>query len=230
MAGVVNTLAGGGSLLTVPLLVVVGLPGTLANGTNRVGILLQTGFASAGFWAQGRSGLRHALPVLAPACLGALIGAGFGSHLPDAVFERVFGVIMLLLLVPLIRGFRPSGNPRSHPAWLRVLVFFGIGLYAGSFQAGTGFLLLFALSFGGYDLVEANSIKVVMAFCFVALALPVFLAAGEVAWPQALCLGSGFAVGGAAGSRIAVRGGEKIIRPVLAVAVVALAIRMFGLY
>jgi uncharacterized membrane protein YfcA len=228
VAGVVNTLAGGGSLLTVPLLVLTGLPGTLANGTNRVGVLLQTGFASLGFRAQGVGSVGEALPVLLPSAAGAVIGAAVASHLPDAVFERVFGVLMLVLLVPLLRGMRPRRRRRRAPPWLRGLVFFGIGLYAGSFQAGTGFLLLFALSFGGFDLVKANSIKVLVAFCFVVLALPVFLLAGEVAWPQALCLGSGFAVGGAAGSRIAVRGGEKVIRPVLAVTVVALALRMIG--
>lgn len=110
------------------------------------------------------------------------------------------------------------------------LLFFAIGLYGGAFQAGVGILLVFAISYAGYDLVRTNSIKVVVIFATTLFAVPVFIAANQVAWPEALVLAIGFAAGGALGSRIAVRGGERVIRPVLAIAVVALAGRMFGLY
>jgi len=230
VAGIVNTLAGGGSLLTVPLLVLMGLPGTLANGTNRVGVLIQNGVAVWGFRAQGISGIPHATRVLLPVAAGALLGAMTASRLPDTTFERLFGGIMLVLLFPTLRGSRPRLPAREHPAWLRTAVFFGIGLYGGAFQAGVGLLLLFALSFGGFDLVQANSIKVVLNFCFTLLTIPVFLAAGQIAWLAAVCLGAGFAAGGALGSHLAVRGGERLIRPVLAAAVLALAGRMVGLY
>ncbi len=230
-AGVVNTLAGGGSLLTVPLLVLVGLPGTVANGTNRVGILVQNGIAAWGFRAQGVSGVQGAGPLLVPVAVGALVGAAVASRLPDALFERLFGAAMLVLLVPTL--WRPRvrvAEPGARPGWLTALVFLGIGLYGGAFQAGVGILLVFALSFAGLDLVRANSVKVVVNFCFTLLALPVFLAAGQVAWPQALALAGGYALGGGLGARLAVRGGERLIRPVLGVAVVALAGRMLGVY
>jgi len=233
VAGVVNTLAGGGSLLTVPLLVLVGLPGTVANGSNRVGILVQNGIAALGFRAQGVSGLRGSAPLLAPVAAGALLGAGAASQLPDALFERVFGVIMLVLLVPTLwrpRALRAAETPGPARRILAPLAFFGIGLYGGAFQAGVGLLLVFALSLAGLDLVRANSVKVVVNFGLTLLALPVFLAAGQVAWPEALTLAAGYACGGAAGARLAVRGGERLIRPVLAVSVVALAGRMLGLY
>ncbi len=230
VAGVVNTLAGGGSLLTVPLLVFVGLPGTLANGTNRVGVLVQNGIAAWSFRAQGVSGIRTAAPILLPVMLGALVGAWFAARLPDDVFERVFGVLMLLLLVPTLVPRQPSEQPRHATTPVRWLIFLGIGLYGGAFQAGVGILLVFALSWAGFDLVRSNSAKVVVNFCFTALALVVFLAEGLVAWPEALVLAAGFAAGGALGARMAVRGGERLIRPVLAIAVVAMAGRMFGLY
>lgn len=232
-AGIVNTLAGGGSLLTVPLLVLTGLPGTVANGTNRVGVMIQNGVAAWGFRAQGVSGLSGALPVLAPVAAGALLGAGVASQLSDAAFERAFGVLMLVLLIPTLRRPRapaPGETPRALPPLARVLIFLAIGLYGGAFQAGVGILLIFALSYSGLDLVRTNSIKVVVNFCFTLLAIPVFMAAGQVAWPEACVLGLGFAAGGLLGSRLAVRGGERLIRPVLAVAVVALAGRMVGLY
>ena len=148
-AGVVNTLAGGGSLLTVPLLTFVGLPGTLANGTNRVGILIQNGVASWGFWREGVPGVRAAAPLIAPVAGGALLGAYGISRVDDALFERLFGVVMLVLLVPTLRsagGANGAGHARPLPGWLRVLLFFGIGLYGGAFQAGVGILLIYGVS------------------------------------------------------------------------------------
>jgi len=234
LAGIVNTLAGGGSLLTVPLLVLLGLPGTLANGTNRVGIVIQNAVATWGFRAQGVSGIRAAVPVLIPVALGSLVGALAISQVSNELFERLFGAVMLILLVPTLR--RPSpragseADPRVRSSLTTSLLFFAIGLYGGAFQAGVGILLVFAISYAGYDLVRTNSIKVVVIFATTLFAIPVFITANQVAWLEALVLAVGFAAGGALGSRIAVRGGERVIRPVLAAAVIALAGRMFGLY
>lgn len=231
-AGVVNTLAGGGSLLTVPLLTFVGLPGTIANGTNRVGIVIQNGVASWGFWREGVPGVRAAAPLVGPVALGALLGAYGISQVDDALFERLFGLVMLVLLVPTLRG---GGAGRelaatTMPSWLRTLLFFGIGLYGGAFQAGVGILLIYGISWSGVDLVRTNSMKVVINFCFTLLVLPIFVFSNQIDWGAALVLGAGFAMGGLVGPRLAVRGGERLIRPVLGVSVVALAGRMLGLY
>ena len=234
LAGIVNTLAGGGSLLTVPLLVLLGLPGTLANGTNRVGIVVQNAVATWGFRRQGVSGIRAAIPVLIPVALGSLVGAFAISRVSSELFERLFGLVMLILLVPTLRRPPSRSEPGAErPPRSRLvasLLFFAIGLYGGAFQAGVGILLVFAISYAGYDLVRTNSIKVVVIFATTLVAVPVFIAAHQVAWAPALVLAVGFAAGGELGSRIAVRGGERVIRPVLAVAVLALAGRMFGLY
>ena len=234
LAGIINTLAGGGSMLTVPLLVLLGLPGTLANGTNRVGIVIQNGVAAWGFRRQGVSGIRAAVPVLIPVALGSLVGAFAISRVSSELFERLFGLVMLILLVPTLRRPASRGEPGAdRPPRSRLgafLLFFAIGLYGGAFQAGIGILLVFAISYAGYDLVRTNSIKVVVIFATTLIAVPVFIVAHQVAWAPALVLAVGFAAGGELGSRIAVRGGERVIRPVLAVAVLALAGRMFGLY
>jgi uncharacterized membrane protein YfcA len=234
LAGIVNTLAGGGSLLTVPLLVVVGLPGTTANGTNRVGILIQSLIATRGFRAGGVSGLPSALPLLVPVLAGSALGAFAVSQAPDAVFERLFGVLMLVVLVPTLRRAPPGTGPglpeTARSPWLRALVFFGIGLYGGAFQAGVGIALLFALAHLGVDLVRANAIKMVVVASLTAVALPVFVAEQQIAWLPAAALASGYAAGGALGARLAIRRGERLIRPVLAASVLALAGRMLGLY
>jgi uncharacterized membrane protein YfcA len=113
---------------------------------------------------------------------------------------------------------------------LRFAAFFAIGVYGGAFQAGVGVLLLAVLSLAGLDLVRSTQIKTALNTCFTLLALPVFLWAGQIVWPEALALGAGFTAGGALGARAAVRGGARVIRPLLAIAVIALAGRMLGLY
>ncbi len=234
VAGVANTLAGGGSLLTVPLLVMLGLPGPVANGTNRVGVLLGSAVATWRLTALGASGARGAAPLIVPSALGALLGAAGVVQLPAEWFNRIFGVLMLVLLVPTLRGTalaRADDAPaRPWPAPLRAVVFFLVGIYGGAFQAGVGVLMLSLLTLAGVELVRSTHIKTALNTCFTLLALPVFWLAGQIVWPEALALGAGFAAGGALGARIAIRSGARAIRPVLAVAVVALAGRMLGLY
>ena len=231
VAGVVNTLAGGGSLLTIPILVLAGLPGTIANGTNRVGILLQNVVAVWGFRSEGVSEIRQALPVLLPVGIGSVLGATWAASLSDAIFERVFAVAMLLLLVPMLRGGKRGET--DAPPWstaTRAIVFFTIGVYGGALQAGVGIVLLFALHRSGMDLVRANALKVVVIAALTAVAVPVFILEGQVAWWPAALLAAGYSIGAAAGARIAVRGGERVIRPVLVASVIALSGRMFGIY
>lgn len=234
VAGVINTLAGGGSMLTVPILVLMGLPGPVANATNRVGVLVQNLTSTVAFQAQGIRNSGSSLAILIPAALGAIVGAIIASRMSAELFERVFGVLMLVVLVPLLRRSKPKADPDealpTRPVWLEGLIYFGIGIYGGAFQIGVGVLLIVTLSFAGMNLVRANSIKVLVVLCFTAFALPVFIAADLIVWPTALVLAAGFAAGGALGARLAVRGGDRLIRPVLAVAVVALAGRMLGLY
>ncbi len=231
IAGIVNAMAGGGSLLTVALLnVFVGLPGLVANGTNRVGVLVQNASSVAGYRKEGISGLKRALPVIVPVTAGSLIGALLVSSVADAAFERIFGVLMIPLVFLSLRTPRSTGKHTSwHPA-LTAAVFFGIGLYGGAFQAGVGLLIVIALSRSGLDLVNANAVKVVVILVLTAIAVPVFIARGQVDWGFAAVLAVGFAVGGWVGARIAVRGGDRVIRPVLISAVIALAGRMIGLY
>jgi len=104
VAGVINTLAGGGSLLSVPLLFFLGLPGDVANGTNRVGVLARNATAMRGFQRAGLPGPRLALPVLAAVLPGSWAGAWLTSRLDATAFERLFGLVMVALLIPTLRG------------------------------------------------------------------------------------------------------------------------------
>lgn len=233
VAGVINTLAGGGSLITVPLLVMLGLPATTANGTNRIGVLFQNAVAIWRFRREGLDGLRGAGPVLLPVLIGSLVGAEMASRMSAELFRQVFGVAMIALLYPMLRRSPKrdaidNESPRSR--WLNRLIFFGIGLYGGAIQAGVGLFLIAALARSGLDLVRANAIKVVLIGALTLVAVPVFIVHGQVDWAPATALVVGFALGGEVGARAAVLGGERLIRPVLVLAVVAMSGRMLGLY
>jgi uncharacterized membrane protein YfcA len=234
-AGTVNTLAGGGSLLTVPALVLLGLPGTLANGTNRVGVLASNLVAARRFRLAGVSGAREALPVLLPAAVGAALGALAISRVADDDFERLYGLVMLALVVPMLRPPRASpgdasASRRRVGPWLSGALFFAVGLYGGAIQAGVGLAFVAALSYAGYDLVRASAIKVLVIASYTLVAVTVFAFEGRIVWGPALALATGFALGGEVGARLAIGGGERAIRIAIALAVVALAGRMLGLY
>lgn len=229
-AGIVNAMAGGGSSLTVPLLVLAGVPGNDANGSNRVGILASNIATAWSFHQQGVTAYREAAPILIPVVTGSLVGSLAVSQLADDTFETVFGLLMLPIIVLSIRKPRPRLDDNTWTPLTIVVVFFVIGVYGGAVQAGVGLVLLGALTHTGFDLVKANVVKVLVTLVVTAAALPVFIIQGKVRWAPALLLAAGLSVGGWLGARLAVRGGDRIIRLVMVLAGVGLAGRLLGLY
>ena len=228
-AGFVNTLAGGGSLLTLPVLMLAGLPAHLANGTNRVAVLLQSLTGAAFFDREGRLDRTGIVPLMGPTFLGALGGAATAAYLPGDVLKPVLLVAMILIALTLLfwpdvlapeSGGRALGLGETRSGWW---VLGAIGFYGGFAQAGVGILLLAAL--GGilrYDLVRANALKLLLVAGLTSLALAVFLFAGQVRWLPGLVL----ALGMVAGARLAVgfamgSGREGLRRFVLVTAIVS---------
>ncbi len=231
LAGVINSMAGGGSLLTVPLLSLAGVDGLAANGTNRVAVLFQTITAGIGFHQGDVRPYNITKRLLPPALVGGLLGALLVSQLDDDIFERTFGFLMIPLLILSLWKPKPDATPEPWSRWVEWGVFFGIGFYAGAIQAGAGLILLLVLRRAGFDLLRGNAIKTHLIIGISGLvALPVFLWNGQVEWLPAIVLSLGSAAGGYVGARVATKGGEKIIKPVLVVAVLALSGRMIGLY
>ena len=229
-AGGINAVAGGGSTLTVPLLVLAGVPGNAANGSNRIGILTSTAAAAASFSRLGVKGLAHTGPVIVPVVLGSLVGSTAISQLTDGAFETLFGLLMIPLIILAIRKPKARLDGPTWPRWLTVVVFFGIGIYGGAIQAGVGLVMLAALTRAGYDLITANHIKVLVNLVVTTVALPVFILNGQIRWIPALVLAAGFTAGGWFGAHFAVKGGEKWIRVAMVIATVILAGSLLGLY
>ncbi len=230
VAGAINAAAGGGSILTVPLLVLAGVPGNQANASNRVGILTSNAAAATAFRRLGVRGLRRSLLVLVPMLSGSFVGSTLVTRLTDGQFERAFGLIMLPIVFLSIRPPRVRHGGRPWPKPVTVAVFLAVGIYAGAFQAGVGLLMVGALAHAGYDLVAANNVKVVANLLVTIVALPVFILDGQVVWAPALVLAAGFTAGGYMGAHAAVKGGDRLIRIVMVGAALLLAGKLLGFY
>ncbi|MEQ8436845.1 MAG: TSUP family transporter [Ilumatobacter fluminis] len=229
-AGVINTMAGGGSALTVPLLVLAGVPGNQANGSNRVGILAASASAVLSFRSSKATSLDGSSKVLLPTVIGSVIGSVAISQIADDTFETVFGVLMIPIVILTVVKPKPKLEVEPWPAWVTFAVFLGIGMYGGAFQAGVGLVLLTALTRAGYDLVTANNIKVFINLVVTAIALPVFIINGDVVWGPALILAAGFLAGGWFGAKLAVKGGEQLVRIFMIVAALYLAGSLIGVW
>jgi uncharacterized membrane protein YfcA len=230
-AGLINVVAGGGSFLTLPVLIFLGLPATLANGTNRVAIVLQNVVAVRGFHRHRVLPWRWALAASVPAVAGAVAGTWAALVIGDEAFEKVLALLMVAislwtLLAPGRRD--PAGAPERSP-WSPGLVaaFFAIGVYGGFVQAGVGFLLLAATTWAGLDLVRGNAVKVLAILVFTVVSLAIFGAQGEVDWPAGLVLGAGSVVGGQLGVHLTVLKGHRWVKAVVTAAVIVFAVLLW---
>lgn len=234
--GFVNTLAGSGSLITLPLLIFLGLPANVANGTNRVGVLLQNMTALSSFRRQGVLDIRGGLKLIGPAIVGALIGAQIAVNLNEQLMRRAIGALMVVMLVIIL--IRPKRWLEGHaetlterPGLGQLLLFFAIGMYGGFIQAGVGIFLLSALVLSvGYDLVRATAVKVLIIFAFNIFALGIFVWNGQVWWGMGFLLAIGNAFGGWLAARLAVEQGAEFVRWLLIVIVVVSAAQLLGLF
>jgi len=232
VAGYINTLAGSGSLLTLPLLIFIGLPPGVANGTNRVAIFFQSLVGAAGLKKQARLKWETAVGLGIPSIAGSVAGALLALAIPGKSMERAIGLLLILMFFLVL--FKPDVWLRERPAskymshlWVRTAVFFLIGAYGGFVQAGVGFFLLGGLVLGaGLDLVRANAVKNFLVFLYTPFALVVYIMAGQVDYKAGLILSAGSVTGAWLGTRTALSWGPVFVRYVLLVAVLASAIQL----
>ncbi len=212
VAGIINTLAGGGSNLTLPMLMVLGLPADVANATNRVGIFLQTLWGAGSFHRHGQLPLHDFKAILLPLSIGGVVGSLAASYAPVVYLKPVLLLTMLsmtaiILIRPTVVIPEPGtptrpvkGNPS---AWIMLLI---AGFYGSFVQAGVGFVLIMALAGSlRYDLVKSNALKMLCTLGFTTIALAIFISRGQVAWLPGLILSSTMVLGAHHGVKFAVR-------------------------
>ncbi len=233
-AGFLNVVAGGGSLITVPLLITtLDLPSAVANATNRVAIVGQNIFAVAGFKSKGVSTFPYNLYLGISAMLGAILGAKIAVDLDDRLFNRILSIIMILVVIFILsKPLSGSGESKEkmdpkHQI-IGIISFFGVGVYGGFIQVGVGFIMIALLtSINGLSLVKTNSAKVFVALVYTSVALSIFILEDMINWAVGLTLALGNAIGGWIGSRWSVALGDQWIRRILVVAVVLLALKLW---
>lgn len=234
VAGIINTLAAGGSLLTLPLLVFLGIPSTNANAINRIAILLQNVVAVRKFQKKQVLDLKQDYKMGIPAVIGSVAGALIATVISAPAMDVSLGVIMLVmfLVVLLNPGSWVKGKDGKPPVplWLQYVIFFFIGIYGGFIQAGVGFFLLTGLVLGcGCNLVKANAIKVLIILLYTPVALTLFIIGGLLTWEYAfigLFLAAGNMMGAYIGVNIAVKRGAKFLRYMLLVAIFIASLRL----
>jgi uncharacterized membrane protein YfcA len=232
-AGFINTLAGSGSLLTLPMLILLGLPANVANATNRVGVLLQNVVAVATFHRRGALDLAGSWKLIGATVLGSILGALLAVDLDEAMLRRVIGGLMLVLLAVMLfkpeRWLAEHATRREPRLVVELPLFFVIGVYGGFIQVSVGLFLIAGLVLGaGYNLIGANAMKNFLVLIFTAAALLVFVINDQVDWLLGLLLGAGQAAGAWVAARTALKQGAEFVRWTVIVVIVASAVALFA--
>ena len=232
-AGFVNTIAGGGSLITLPLLIFLGLPSNIANGTNRLSILFGTLGAIGGYKSKGVFVFPYGLWLGISSTIGAIIGAKISIDIKGDTFNRILAVIMILVVLNIVfnpfKKLTPSSeNLTRRNQWIGIIAFLFVGFYGGFVQAGVGFIIIAVLSaVNGMDLVKINSIKALVVFIYTIAAFAVFVIDDKVNWVMGLALSVGNVAGAWICSRWSVGKGSRLIKPILLIMVIAMAIKLW---
>lgn len=219
IAGVINTLAGGGSNLTVPALMMTGMPADVANATNRLGVGLQCVVGVRGFKRHDKLDMTDALPIVAMTLGGGLVGALAASYLPNTYLKPVLlGSMVTMALIILIRPslvLPEEGEPvrllseRPQAKWILLVA----GIYGGFVQAGVGFMLIAAIAGSlRYDLIRTNALKMLCTIGFTFVALTVFIVRGQVEWVPGLVLACGTMLGAHYSVKLAIKVSQKALK------------------
>lgn len=236
LVGFINTLAGGGSIISLSILMyVMGLPANIANGTNRIAITLQTLVASGSFKQQKVLDWKKGLKLGIPAVLGSIVGAWIAIDIQEDIFEKAMAIIMIVMLAFIfykpqlwLKGREELIEKKVSP--FLMFIFFLIGIYGGFIHVGIGYLLLISIVLGaGYDLVKANAIKVFIVLMYVPFSLVVFIYNDQVNYLYGFVLAIGNIIGAIIASRFAIKNGANFVRWVIVAVVIFTAANVFGI-
>lgn len=232
VAGFQNTLAGGGSILVLPILVIMGIPSPIANATNRVAILIQNMTGVSRFHHHKQLKITSIKHIAIASIIGAIGGSLLVVKMSSSAFDKILGIFLIGLLFLMFRPHKSKNRfTKQLPTWLEFIIFLIIGFYGGFIQAGIGFILLATLNLvEEFNLIEANAVKVFIVMCYTLFAVIIFALSGKILWKYGLILAMGNSIGAWIGVHSAVKKGEKLIRVVLILAVLIACLKLFGIF
>ncbi|MBX3044227.1 MAG: sulfite exporter TauE/SafE family protein [Candidatus Kapabacteria bacterium] len=231
-SGFINVVAGGGSVLTIPGLIYTGLEATIANGTNRIAILVQSSTAVAALWKEVRGNIRFYTKISLLTLPGAIAGALLAVKVSDKFLEILIGIVMILVIFTMVYPVKKEKNPVpvTKLNWKIVTSLLLSGIYGGFLQIGIGFVLMAIFHrLMKYDLVRVNVMKVFVVSFFTVPALLIFILNGKVVFLPGIVLALGNAIGAWSSAKISLRKGEKFIRFFLFVAIIVMSLELFGI-
>lgn len=231
IAGFLNVMAGGGSALTIPVMIFLGYDATVANGSNRIAIQVEALSAVIAFKKQKHADFPMSLKLSLMTLPGGILGAFYAVKIDDALFTKILGVVMVLIIITLVF---PKSEIVEHAKnhkwknWLAWPVMFAVGFYGGFIQAGVGFVIMAVLlHLYGMDLIKVNMHKVFIVMVFTVPAVIVFIVTDNVNWFAAIALSIGMVVGTWFAVKMSLKKGEKLVRIVLGVSLLIIAAKLF---
>ncbi len=229
-SGAINTLAGGGSLLTLPLMIFLGLPPSVANGTNRIQLIFQNFFAVYGFKSKGISNFKFSSYLSISSAFGAILGAFIAVDFPEDLFKKVLSIIMILVMLSIL--FKNKNDSQNlydiKNKWLSILFFFIIGIYGGFIHAGVGFIMIMVLTNVNHiPIAHSNSIKVFVALIFSIAAFIIFLYEDKINWIYGINIGFGSALGAWIASRWSYNKSDKILKYILSIILLVMSVKLW---
>jgi uncharacterized membrane protein YfcA len=233
IAGFVNTIAGGGTLLTMPMLIFMGLPPSVANGTNRVAILIQTAIGVKGFQTKGVTTHPFSLYLGVSALLGSLIGAQIAVDIKGEVFNKILSgimilVVLMMLLKPKVQLSEMIERTTGKHLYISIIIFFFLGIYGGFINAGIGFMMLIVLPYvNRLSLVKSNATKVAVVCIYTIGAVFMFALNDKIDWKYGLILAIGNASGAWISSRWSVGKGDKMVKIFVVLMICALSVKLW---
>ena len=233
LAGVINTLAGGGSLFTLPVLIFLGLPPNIANGTNRIAIVLQSLTGTLGYKSKGVSSFPFNIYLGISASIGALIGAQIAIDLDGKLFNKILAIIMILVGVMMLIKNKKGALNMPERLTGKYLVFgcigfFFVGIYGGFINAGIGIVIMIFLNRVHHmSLIKTNATKTAVVFIYSSLALGLFAFNESVNWKMGLIMAFGTSLGAWWTSRWSVKKGDKVIRVAMLFTIIIMAVKLW---
>lgn len=232
ITGFINVMAGGGSTLSLPILIFLGLDASVANGTNRIGLLSQNIFGILSFKKENVSQLKLSLKLSAFTLPGAIIGAIYATKISNETFETILGIVMIgivfTMMIPNSKDYIEEKITGKVP-WLIYPIMFALGFYGGFIQVGIGFLLMISLhNILKMCLLYVNLHKVFIVMVYTIPALLIFIFTNNVNWFYGISLASGTGLGAWWSAKVAVKRGEKVIKGFLIVAIIIMSAKLLG--
>lgn len=231
LSGFINVAAGGGSAITLPVLIFLGLPTAAANGTNRIGVLMQNISGVYSFQREKYSDFKLSMKLALCSVPSAIIGAMFAISLNDKTFKIILGVIMIGIIATLfIPVKKNNNNGEDNKKYLQAyILMFLVGFYGGFIQAAIGFLIMASLKFTlKLNLTLINMHKLFIVLINTIPALIVFAISGNVYWVYGIILGIGNAAGAWWSAKLQVKKGDKFVKAVTALIMVFMILKLFG--